>query len=141
MYVRFVSSSINAIFLYPESSEASQSEIHAPVPRRHRLLQQTESPTWMYTPSISPGSSRPVSPTAAFSRHPQLSFSALSEKPLSEKRIFDEQWGWARKWVRWMHRGRMRGWVIPVSIVGVAWIKWLVGLGGYSGLSCCQLGG
>jgi alpha-1,3-glucosyltransferase len=119
-------------------SEVSQSEIHAPVPRRHHLL-QTESQKWLYTPSISPGSSRPVSPTVAhdrLSRHPQLSFSALLEEPTSQKRVVDEQRGWARKWVRWMHRNGMRGWVIPVSMVAAAWVKWLVGLGGYSGWSC-----
>ncbi|KAF8513781.1 ALG6, ALG8 glycosyltransferase family-domain-containing protein [Gautieria morchelliformis] len=134
----FYSAGFESIYrCFTGSSEVSQSEIHAPVPRRHHLL-QTESQKWMYTPSISPGSSRPVSPTMAhdrLSRHPQLSFSALLEQPAGQKRVVDEQCGWARKWVRWMHRSGMRGWVIPVSMVGAAWIKWLVSLGGYSGFN------
>ncbi|KAF8505356.1 glucosyltransferase [Hysterangium stoloniferum] len=32
-----------------------------------------------------------------------------------------------------MHRNAMRGWVVPVTMLGVAWVKWTVGLGGYSG--------
>lgn len=118
------------------SSDASQSEIHAPIPRRHHLL-QAESPQWMYTPSISPSSSRPVSPATAhgtFGRHTQLSFSALLEEPVSQQRVMDGQRGWARKWVRWMHQSGRREWVIPISILGTAWLKWVVGLGGYSGL-------
>ncbi|KIJ54800.1 glycosyltransferase family 57 protein [Sphaerobolus stellatus SS14] len=32
-----------------------------------------------------------------------------------------------------MHRNSMRGYVVPVTILAAAWLKWVVGLGGYSG--------
>ncbi|OCB89872.1 glucosyltransferase [Sanghuangporus baumii] len=41
--------------------------------------------------------------------------------------------GMGRRWIRWMHRNRMREGVLPCSIGAALWIKWCVGLGGYSG--------
>lgn len=112
------------------------SEIHAPVPRRHHLLQRNDS-QWLHTADISPNSSRPVSPLG--SRHSFLrrthttTFSALMEEAEGEKPIDEDTRGWGRKWVRWMHRNHMRVWVIPITLLAAVWVKWVVGLGGYSG--------
>lgn len=64
-----------------------------------------------------------------------LSFSTLSARDSALAKTVEEPRGWAPQWVRWMHRNGMRGWVVPLSILGAAWVKWSVGLGDYSGVS------
>ncbi|KAG9037019.1 Glucosyltransferase-like protein [Tulasnella sp. JGI-2019a] len=41
----------------------------------------------------------------------------------------------ARRWVRWMVRMRLRNWVMVSSIAAAVWVKWSVGLAGYSGFA------
>src|ERR1700722_6910339 len=41
--------------------------------------------------------------------------------------------GMARRWVRYMHKGAMKPWVVPVAIGGAMWVKWAITLGSYSG--------
>ncbi|THH10478.1 hypothetical protein EW145_g1304 [Phellinidium pouzarii] len=41
--------------------------------------------------------------------------------------------GAGKRWIRWMHRNRMRDQVLVCSVAAALWIKWCVGLGGYSG--------
>ncbi|KAI5117927.1 hypothetical protein M0805_002006 [Coniferiporia weirii] len=42
--------------------------------------------------------------------------------------------GAGRRWIKWMHRNRMRDQVLLCSVAVALWIKWCVGLGGYSGV-------
>lgn len=118
------------------SSEAS--DIFAPIPRRHHLLQRSDS-QWLYS-DASYRSSRPVSPTASVvsetlsRRNRMLSFSALSKERAPTKST-PELHGWGRRWIRWMHHNGMRTYVTPCIVLGAALVKWSVGLGGYSGLS------
>lgn len=44
--------------------------------------------------------------------------------------------GVGRRWIRWMHRNRMRDEVLVCSIAVAVWIKWCTGLSSYSGKSC-----
>jgi alpha-1,3-glucosyltransferase len=126
--------------------------IVAPTPRRH-LLETSESQHWLRTPPLSPSSSRAVSPilnpTATVlprrrdigNRH--LSFSSLAEGGLSNSALtahhvksegtVEEEAGMGKRWIRWMHRQGMKGWVVPCAIVASTWIKWCIGLGSYSG--------
>lgn len=39
----------------------------------------------------------------------------------------------ARRWVRWMAKAHLRTWTNVVIVLGAVWVRWAVGLGGYSG--------
>lgn len=142
------------------------SEIHSPTPRRHFLI--TESHQWLKASQVSPSSSRPTSPLSAASttlpdspfpstprrarRDPALSFSSLLERDSSgfasqrkltlaavkSKADDDGDRSAGRRWIKWMHRNRMRDRVLLCSITSALWIKYCVGLGGYSG-ACCVI--
>lgn len=102
--------------------------------------------------STNPPDSVLASPPLRPRREPTLSFSSLLESDpaaairrrrssiaqdsLPPKEIWDDgemKLGAARRWIRWMHRNRMREEVLVCSIAAAVWIKWCVGLGGYSG--------
>ncbi|KAH7919268.1 hypothetical protein BV22DRAFT_1023274 [Leucogyrophana mollusca] len=139
-------------------SETDQSEIIAPVPRRH-LLQTAESSQWLRLDTFSDTRwpSRGVSPVSAASStasafptssaSKRLSFSALMEQEkmvrgitasashLKERQESEDDLGpgGARRWVRWMHRHGMKAWVVPCAVAASMWVKWCIGLGTYSG--------
>ncbi|KAH9841629.1 glycosyltransferase family 57 protein [Rhodofomes roseus] len=132
-------------------------DILAPVPRKHHILQASESPHWLGSPTLSASSSRPVSPFSLGGSHTlspptsrrrlsrQLSFSSLKEQeqslasPLSahahERRKADSEHGggMGRRWVRWMHKQGLKRWVVPCAVLTSVWVKWSIGLGSYSG--------
>ncbi|KAH9891589.1 ALG6, ALG8 glycosyltransferase family-domain-containing protein [Cubamyces lactineus] len=134
-------------------SETDRSEIVAPVPRRHHILQTSESRHWLGTPPLSPHS-RPVSPLTPLASsptrrrlHPTLSFSSLGVQdakrtvsashsttysPQKERRTDDDE-GMAKRLLRWMHHENMKAWVLPCLVLASLWVKWAVGLGSYSG--------
>ncbi|KAI8994135.1 ALG6, ALG8 glycosyltransferase family-domain-containing protein [Trametes punicea] len=134
-------------------SETDRSEIVAPVPRRHHILQTSESRHWLGTPPLSPHS-RPISPSSATATSPlrrrlnaSLSFSSLGVQdghrgvssahlptlpPHKEQRLEDDG-GMAKRLIRWMHHEHMKAWVGPCMILASVWVKWAVGLGSYSG--------
>ncbi|KAG6909147.1 hypothetical protein DXG01_001899 [Tephrocybe rancida] len=125
-------------------------EIHAPTPRRH-LLESSASQHWLRTPPLSPVSSRGASPVYAVStstahhkpRHSTItststSFSALLEqqRPRPAKAAAPEDpdtSSMGRRWIRWMHRRNMRGWVVPAAVGCAVLVKSALGLGSYSG--------
>lgn len=41
--------------------------------------------------------------------------------------------GFARRWIRWMHKDGVRQWILPCVLLSTTWIKWATGLGSYSG--------
>ena len=41
--------------------------------------------------------------------------------------------GFAREWIRWMHREGIKHWILPCLLLTTSWIKWAIGLGSYSG--------
>lgn len=166
VHVRPISSVLvaNEYLVYGHSSDAGQSEIHSPTPRRHLLL-QTESQQWLRAPPLSPVS-RPVSSLAVSysgaSSQPQafkpprrektLSFSSLQAQgarqhlvglagALRQERESDQEdtGGAGKRWIRWMHKHRMRQWVVPCAILASAWVKWCIGLGSYSGTRISSL--
>ncbi|KAG8825723.1 Glucosyltransferase-like protein [Serendipita sp. 401] len=122
-------------------SETDHSEILSPTPRRHYLIQRQSSQWLQSGGGISPSTSRPSSPlnpnhpTGGFRRHkPSLSFSSLAgnskQKGAKVSGLNDSL---ARRWVRWMHKNKLKGWVLPIQILLALWVKWAVGLGSYSG--------
>ncbi|KAI0917254.1 hypothetical protein AcW1_010352 [Taiwanofungus camphoratus] len=140
-------------------SNGSESEILAPIPQRHYTLQASESRYWLGSPTLSAASSRPVSPLSlpANATSPQqksqrrlshqLSFSALMDQeprggshyahathalPSGERKV-EAMGGLGKRWVRWMHKQGMKYLVIPSTVLASVWVKWIVGLGSYSG--------
>ncbi|KAF9233237.1 glycosyltransferase family 57 protein [Melanogaster broomeanus] len=120
------------------SPDAKPAEIVSPVPRRH-LLQTSESLQWLRTRGVSP-----VSPTSSTgssfrtaSANKTLSFTPRGMPTSGSLRRGQEEdredKGAARRWIRWMHRHNMKGWVVPCAIAASVCIKWGIGLGGYSG--------
>jgi len=136
-------------------SNGSESEILAPVPRRHHTLQASESPYWLGSPTLSASSSRPVSPFSLYNSSTnlstisrrrlsrQLSFSSLVEQtasprlahaPRAERNAENEHGGgMGRRWIRWMHRQGTKRWVAPCAVLASVLVKWAAGLGSYSG--------
>ena len=41
--------------------------------------------------------------------------------------------GFARRWIRWMHKEGIKQWILPCLLLTTTWTKWAIGLGGYSG--------
>ena len=41
--------------------------------------------------------------------------------------------GFARGWIRWMHKEGTKHWILPCVLLTATWIKWAIGLGPYSG--------
>lgn len=119
-------------------ANSDASDIVSPIPRRHHLLQRSDS-QWLYTSEISQRPSRSASPTISLTsetlskRSRMLNFSALSKEKGPPTVAAQELRGWGRKWIRWMHHNGRRVYVIPCIVLGAALIKWTVGLGGYSG--------
>ncbi|KAH9846376.1 ALG6, ALG8 glycosyltransferase family-domain-containing protein [Lenzites betulinus] len=134
-------------------SETDLSEIVAPVPRRHHILQTSESRHWLGTPPLSLRS-RPISPLAATAAsptrrrlNPSLSFNSLYSQdgqrgsPALHSSVLDaqkahkvdEEDGAAKRLLRWMHHENMRAWIAPCLILASIWVKWAVGLASYSG--------
>ncbi|KIJ15057.1 glycosyltransferase family 57 protein [Paxillus involutus ATCC 200175] len=135
--------------------ETEPAQIVSPVPRRHLLT--SESLHWLRLSELADddGLARGVSPASAASSSAsafpsssaskRLSFSALLEHervargihtsaslqrdPLDDR--IDQ--GAVRRWVRWMHKHNLKAWVVPSAIAASIWVKWCIGLGGYSG--------
>ncbi|KAI0365736.1 hypothetical protein BV20DRAFT_972820 [Pilatotrama ljubarskyi] len=143
----------SAVSIRSDVSDTDRSEIVAPVPRRHHILQTSESRHWLGTPPLSPHSrsTSPLSTTAAspsrrklnstlsfsslgvqdsrrgaLASHPSITFHAQQERKPEDE-------GMAKRLVRWMHRENMKSWVAPCLILVSVWVKWAVGLGSYSG--------
>ena len=150
---RFRHRTSSRLSIDPPSSDRPQ--ILAPTPRRH-LLETTESQHWLRTPPLSPSTSRGASPVfqnftqlppssklAGSSNH-HMSFSALAEiekippsnssiQIKTDEKNQDGNAGMGKRWIRWMHKRGMKGWVTPSVIIASTWIKWCIGLGSYSG--------
>ena len=138
------------------SSETDRSEIVAPIPLRHHILQTSESRRWLDTPPLSPYSP-PMSPLSASATSPARSRKRLSQTlslnaiaghdrqrvtsisrpvvhhPPKERKNEDEG-SMAKRWLRWMHHEHMKAYVVPSLVLASVWVKWAVGLGSYSGL-------
>ena len=41
--------------------------------------------------------------------------------------------GFARRWIRWMHKEGIKQWILPCVLLTTTWVKWTTGLGSYSG--------
>lgn len=134
------------------SSDTEPAEIVSPVPRRH-LLHTPESLSWLKAAAFSDHDwqTRRTSPLSAASSTPsvfpssssgRLNFSVLMEherqaRATALQRIQTEgvaDHGAVRRWVRWMHKHSMRAWVVPCSIAAAIYVKWCIGLAGYSGM-------
>ncbi len=133
-------------------SDTDRSDIIAPIPRRHSTLERNESQHWLGSPPLSPISviSRAVSPlpstpvgsrrkhSRSFSatlqhdgRHSYLSDVPQVRSPPEKSTVSDSST--ARRWARWMHKQGLKQWVIPITLVVSALVKWCIGLGSYSG--------
>jgi alpha-1,3-glucosyltransferase len=118
-----------------------RSQILAPVPRRH-LIQTSESQNWLQVPPVPTDFVSPTPKLPSGKLNHRLSFSSSIENrhlPSSirqEKEKLDiekEESSMGKRWVRWMHKTGMKGWVVPTAILGSTLVKWCVGLGPYSG--------
>ena len=58
--------------------------------------------------------------------------SRIHAKSRAESQINDNV-GMGRRWIKWMHRNRMQDRVLVCSVAAALWLKWCVGLSGYSG--------
>ncbi len=138
------------------SPSSDCSEIIAPVPLRHHILQTSESRHWLGTPPLSPYSP-PISPLSTSATSPlrrqkrlsqTVSLNAIASHertrvtsitypaalhPYKERKPVDEG-SMAKRWLRWMHHEHMKAYVVPSLILASLWVKWAVGLGSYSGL-------
>lgn len=47
--------------------------------------------------------------------------------------------GFARRWVRWMHKEGIKHWILPCVLLTATWVKWAVSLGSYSGKTLDRL--
>lgn len=111
------------------------------MPLRHQALQPSPD-AWIRTPS--PPSSRTISPTTSirgggFSRtsghySSYVSFSAVMEDGKGPPLLQEEQ-GFGRRWLRWMHRNGVKHWVVPCTLLASVLVRWCIGLGSYSGMS------
>ena len=43
--------------------------------------------------------------------------------------------GFARRWIKWMHKEGIKHWTLPCVLLAATWIKWAIGLGSYSGMT------
>jgi alpha-1,3-glucosyltransferase len=110
------------------------------VPRRHHALQPTPD-TWMRTPS--PASSRGISPSASIpgggvsraSAYYSSSFASFSTVMEAGMSMAEQEQGFGRRWLRWMHKSGVKHWVVPCALLASALVRWCVGLGSYSGTS------
>ncbi|KAF8552018.1 hypothetical protein OG21DRAFT_206018 [Imleria badia] len=130
--------------------DTEPAEIVSPVPRRH-LSHTSESLSWLKAGTFSDDSqTRCISPLSAASSTPsvfpssssrQLSFGVLlaqerQARATALRRTQNEDatdQGAVRRWVRWMHKHSMKAWVVPCAIAASTYVKWCIGLGGYSG--------
>lgn len=114
------------------------------MPLRHHALQLTPD-AWIRTPS--PSSSRAISPSTPLrgggflrgsGRHYRFaSFSSVlgaGEGP-GAPQVREEEQGFGRRWLRWMHKNGVRHWVVPCTLLASALVRWCIGLGSYSGTS------
>jgi alpha-1,3-glucosyltransferase len=123
-------------------------EIVAPVPRRHQALQPTPD-AWIRTPSP-PASSCTTSPTTtpirggfsrASGRYRYASFSTVMDTADSKETqtqmqtLWQEEQGFGRRWLRWMHKNGVKHWVVPCTLLASILVRWCIGLGSYSGTS------
>jgi len=147
----------SSVLLFDSRSTIEPSEIISPVPRRH-LLQTSESLHWLQlgsypesdlqarcaSPVSVASSAASVYPsTSGASKH--LSFSALQQQEFAARGILSgslrkglessrEDPGACRRWIRWMQKQGLKAWVVPSAIAASVWVKWCIGLGGYSGV-------
>ncbi|KAL4064874.1 glycosyltransferase family 57 protein [Scleroderma yunnanense] len=136
--------------------DSEPSEIVSPIPRRH-LLQTSQNLHWLQLGSFpeSDLQARCASPVSVASSvasvHPStssaskhLSFSALQQQEITSRGTPSgplrkdlesnrEDPGACRRWIRWMHKQGLKGLVVPSAIIASIWVKWCIGLGGYSG--------
>lgn len=132
--------------------DTEPAEIVSPVPRRH-LSHTSESLSWLKAGAFSDVDlqGRAISPLSAASSTPsifpssstrRLSFGVLLEqerqaRATALRRTQNEDatdLGAIRRWVRWMHKHNMKTWVVPCAIATSTYVKWCIGLGGYSGV-------
>jgi hypothetical protein len=126
-------------------SDTDMSEIWSPVPRRHHLL-QTESVSWLHSPTSSPPPpaspipqrqdsptnaevrrrSRKSSQTKSVTHQHALSFHRATPQVASDASL-------ARQWVRWMEKNGLEDWISFSAISFAVLIRCMVGLGPYSG--------
>lgn len=45
----------------------------------------------------------------------------------------EEEQGFGRRWLRWMHKNGVKHWVVPCTLIASALVRWCIGLGSYSG--------
>ncbi|KAG8897754.1 Glucosyltransferase-like protein [Tulasnella sp. 403] len=140
-------------------SETDYEEILAPRPRHSYAPLQTwlktyeegESPLRTSSP-LNPASNRHAR-KHSFPTLPTSPSEALSPPAVPPQRRFTTDFGApstlrdarmdspTRRWVRWMVKMHLRDWIVPLSIVSVVWVKWNIGLGGYSGFQTPPLHG
>jgi len=47
--------------------------------------------------------------------------------------LLQEEQGFGRRWLRWMHRNGVKHWVVPCTLLASVLVRWYIGLGPYSG--------
>ncbi|KAI9509204.1 glycosyltransferase family 57 protein [Russula earlei] len=108
----------------------SYPEILAPVPRRHHALQPTTAlaDAWLRTPS-------PPLSLRGSGQHGHASFGAVAFVGAAgkESAVVQEEQGFGRRWLRWMHKNGVKHWVVPCTLLASVLVRWCVGLGSYSG--------
>lgn len=119
-------------------------ELVAPIPIRHPELQALDMHARNWPSTSSPASSsRAISPASPMRSTVGLyrnSLASLAEADGTVASARDEaETGAGRRWIRWMHKNSMKGWVVPAVLVAGALVRWCVGLGSYSGACTCQM--
>ena len=113
-------------------------ELVAPIPVRHPELQALDMHARNWPTTSSPASSSraisPVSPWRGTVGLYRNSLAALAESDGTLASAREEaETGAGRRWIRWMHRNNMKGWVVPAALVTGALVRWCISLGSYSG--------
>ena len=68
--------------------------------------------------------------------HPSASMRHAADRHVKERGELEG--GFARRWIRWMHKEGIKHWTLPCVLLTATWIKWAIGLGSYSGGSLNQ---
>ena len=92
-------------------------------------------------PSITRRSRKPSSVGSLTERMRGGASSRISILPAATRHAADRrakgygEWegGFARRWIKWMHKEGVKGWIFPCVLLTTSWIKWATSLGSYSG--------
>jgi hypothetical protein len=127
--------------LQSSSSPNSSARYYSPPPLSDPAADP--SPSLAFFARREPASLAPPSPgSATSSRHSKRSSSHHSKRTSSSSKSpssSKEEESPIKRWVSYMAKAGLRQWTVPAGLLIVGLLKWVVGLGGYSGTSYFSL--